>query len=104
MAVKLQAACGTDPGLCQDFVAQNGGVFVINLMAQDHPKPLLLFSQSGGVPPVRHGNILHPAHVGHIVDVLHAINIGRQHLDADLENFPGRLHLITLATRNVLAV
>jgi hypothetical protein len=36
--------------------------------------------------------------------VLHAINIGRQHLDTDLENFPGRLHLITLATRNVLAV
>ena len=87
MALKFEAAGGANPGFCDYFVTQDGLAFVINFMPDYDPEAVLPLFFRGERSPMGNGDILHPAHVGDVIDVLHAVNIGWHHGDGEFKDF-----------------
>ena len=63
------------PGAKHDFVAEGGGCLVIDLVAQDYPADRVARGRGSGRFPVRGGDLLDPAQVNDVVDVVLPIDV-----------------------------
>ena len=79
-------ACGlADPGAQDDLVAETGGRFVIDLVAQNDPSDCLLRDGGSERFPMRGRDFLHPAQIDGVVDVRLLVDVSRLNGDGDFE-------------------
>src|SRR5947207_1881732 len=72
---KREASGFADPCAKNDFVAERGGCLVIDFVAQHDPTDHLLRFGTGDCSPVGGGDILHPAQVNGVVDVILLVDV-----------------------------
>ena len=87
MALETDPSGGTYPGTGFDFVAEFGGLFVVDLVAKDDPVDLSLIILGGSVLPVSDSDFLDPADVGDVVDVAKFVDVGGLNRELKGEDF-----------------
>jgi hypothetical protein len=78
-----------DPCAKRDFVAERGGRFVIDLMAQHDPADRFLSVRTGDCSPVRDRNILDPPQVNDVVNVFLLVDVAWQNRNGHFESGGG---------------
>jgi hypothetical protein len=97
VAFKFEAAGTGQPRFSPQFrPLKQRRRFVVDFVPNHNPKPAAPARRAWlRMAPMGDRDVLHPAHVGHVVDVLHVVDIGRRNPDiSHLEDFGGRLPML----------
>ena len=81
-----------DPGAENNFVAQTGGRFVIDLVPQHDPADFIARQDRRGGVPMRGRDFLDPADVNGVVDVVLPVDVGWLNGERHFERRHGLAH------------
>jgi len=85
MAFEVSPLCLSDPRADDNFVVEERRPSVLDLVPRDDPQQRFLVVGRCRMLPVRHGSVLHPFQVDHVVHVTQLVYVRRLHTDSDLE-------------------